>query len=550
MGGVIDSPAQQRCDAAAMLRRQGLVVPPCELREPHTCRDVLVRDESGQVFRTDLILTHPRLDGVMVEPTPKPRGEPAPLCVAICVPIYDNPKTRFWRAYAMLQKPSSGSAAFNHRGATRCLDTHGYTIVEARNLLTDNALRSGKPNAPLDPQVTHVLFIDDDMEFPPDALKRLLDHDVPIVGGLCHSRRPPYHPILGRKHPEGRIGYGWCYHYPPNSLFEVDVTGGAFLLIKREVFERISDDCGPGVWWSQQNGRSEDFSFCERARAAGFKILVDTGLEIGHVAELVITSEVAKKLRTYHWDSWIPDPGVHPGSPIASIVIPTYNQKPKWLRAAILSASHQTVPVEVIVVDDGSDTPVPTEDWPENVRIYRLPRNRGISAALNTGIKAMTTRWFSWLSSDDLIDPRKIELQLEALHQSGGRASFHRWQAITEEGGFSTIADLPGWKTIDEQQRTLAQVCAINGSTVMIERTVFEDVGLFDEDFRYGQDYEMWCRIGSKFFWYPLEEILGTRREVPSNLTSTIANAAPDDPRKLRRDAEDASIRARYRWPR
>lgn len=464
------------------------------------------------------------------------------LCLALCTPHYDRPHPKYVSSERLLWKPSSVPGARMPGLGTHRLTTVGKPIAYARNMMTADALAAV-------PKVTHVLWIDDDMEFPEHALEKLLAHDTPIVGGLCHSRHFPYHPILGKKHHDER-GYGFCYHYPPNSLFEVDVTGGAFLLVKREVFEKMNEAGYKDKWWTERDGRSEDFSFCELARSLGYKVYVDTGLEIGHATEIMLTSEVAKKLRPFEWDAWIPDPGVQPGQPLASIVIPTYNQNPRWLKAAVLSAAKQTVPVEVIVVDDGSDPPVPFKGWPENVRVVRHNQNFGISAALNTGIKQMTTPYFCWLSSDDILDPRKVHTQLAALRQSGGKLAFHRFQVVGEEGGFSRFSDVPGWKSMEAQQMVLSLSCAINGSTVMIHKDVFDDVGMFDAEYRYSQDWEFWCRAGSRYFWYELGEILGTRRELPTNLTQTLAAAAQDDERRLRRDAEDASIRARYRWPR
>jgi hypothetical protein len=98
------------------------------------------------------------------------------------------------------------------------------------------------------------------------------------------------------------------------------------------------------------------------------------------------------------------------------------------------------------------------------------------------------------------------------------------------------------WRTLDNQRLYLGRTCMINGSTTMIHRQVFEDVGGFDESYRYGQDWEMWCRIGSKYLWHPIRKTLGSRRE-GENLTAAIAD---DSDKRKQRDAEDARIRARY----
>ncbi len=452
-------------------------------------------------------------------------------------------------SFENLRKPGRALPGSSHLHRAKRMD-----VVTARRLLTDKALST--------PSVTHLMWIDDDMSFAPDALERLLSWDLPIVGGLCHNRRDPYHPILG-KHMDPAWGngdgvVGFLYDHPPDARVEVDATGGAFLLVKRVVFEAITEKFGYGKWWAPIDDQSEDFSFCERARAAGFKVHVDTGLEVGHLAEVMITSKTGAKLRERQWNKWNPllDPkDVQKGTPRASIVIPTYNQRPRLLKAAVMSAMSQTVPVEVIVVDDGSEThaSVVLGDVINSPHFKLLThhQNRGIAAALNTGIAAMGTDWFCWLSSDDLFDPRKVELQQASMAQAGAKAGFHGYMSMGVEAGyFGRYAILPDWRTMEEQHRLLSQACLVNGSTTMIHRTALEEAAIapgvyFDPEFRFGQDWEAWLRIGAKHLWHKTEEILGTRRE-GGNLTQEIAAEPEGSERRQRRDREDQMIRERY----
>lgn len=222
----------------------------------------------------------------------------------------------------------------------------------------------------------------------------------------------------------------------------------------------------------------------------------------------------------------------------ASIVIPTYNQRPEFLKASIESALGQTAPVEVIVVDDGSTPPV---EMPGGMVAICHPCNLGISAALNTGIRAMSTDWFCWLSSDDLIVPEKVEIQLAACERSGAKASFHRYYVMNGSGE-PTASTFPNWPNHKRQKQELGVGCLINGSTVMIHRSVFDDMGLFDASYRFGQDWEMWCRIAQKYEWLGINEFLGTRRS-DGNLTERIAR---DEELRRIRDDEDRKIRRLY----
>jgi GT2 family glycosyltransferase len=443
------------------------------------------------------------------------------------MPIYEKAEPITMRCLRELQVPPG----------THMIDQPGQLIEEARNGLTAEVLTTN---------CTHLLWIDDDMTFKPDSLMRLLAHAKPIVGGLCFSRHFPYHPVLGRRLPEWcarEIPYGFVYQYPPDALLEVDVTGAAFLLVERQVLDRMFEKCGRN--WFTKRKFSEDWSFCERAKELGFPIYVDTGTKLGHIGKFLFDEESVKKVRPFEWESWIPDmteDNYVDGKPMASIVIPTFNQVPKYLKAAILSAAKQTLPVEVIVVDDGSDPPVPLTGWPANVRVLRQG-NAGISRALNAGIATMTTDWFCWLSSDDMFATNKVERQLAALSQARLKAGFHRYQSVIDgDDGWSTFSVLPVWRTILEQQSMLAQSCMINGSTVMLHRSIFDEVGLFDPSYRYSQDWEMWCRVAQKHFWFGLGDNLGTRRE-GANLTAAIEK---DTELTRVRDAENEAIQAKY----
>lgn len=461
--------------------------------------------------------------------------------IAICLPSYAGGKNLFHRCLRHLHKPFEGGRL---EGTTHVFETYGMVIDKARNTLVEAALNA-------DPDISHLLWIDDDMTFPADALMRLLDHGKPFVGGLCHNRRPPYQPIVLRYHDEaiaaGHQRYGFVYHYPPNNLFEVDATGAAFKLVAREVYEKIGSD-----WYTPAEGLSEDLSFCRRVKNAGYPIYVDTGLQIGHITEVVVNAEFAAKNREYHnWDNWRPMSGtVAEGMPVASVIIPTYNQKTSYLKAAVLSACLQSVPVEVIVVDDGSDEPVTLDmlfESTDNVgsfvyllRIIRHERNQGISAALNTGIEAMKTDWFCWLSSDDYFIFDKVERQLAACEQGGFKACFTGWESVQENEHHARVGPRLQFQSQEEQQARLTQQCAINGSTIMVHYDMVQAVGGFDETFKYSQDWDFMKRVGEKTFWYGIPEILVTRREGPHNLTAAIA---ADEAMTKERNAEDARVR-------
>jgi LmbE family N-acetylglucosaminyl deacetylase/GT2 family glycosyltransferase len=99
-------------------------------------------------------------------------------------------------------------------------------------------------------------------------------------------------------------------------------------------------------------------------------------------------------------------------TPVASVIIPSY-QHAQYIRDAVDSALAQTVPVEVIVVDDGStdDTVAQLASYDERVTVIRLPHG-GPSVARNAGIDAARGEFVMLLDADDFIMPNKVERQL------------------------------------------------------------------------------------------------------------------------------------------
>lgn len=111
------------------------------------------------------------------------------------------------------------------------------------------------------------------------------------------------------------------------------------------------------------------------------------------------------------------------GSPMVSIVVPTFNVGPALLRAAIASALAQTfTDLEVIVVNDAStdDTMTAVGEFTDpRLRVINLDENRGLSGARNAGTDIARGRWLSFLDADDRMMPAMIERLLEIAEKSG-----------------------------------------------------------------------------------------------------------------------------------
>lgn len=129
-------------------------------------------------------------------------------------------------------------------------------------------------------------IVGDDHSFNRDTIMRLLAHDVDIVAPLCVKRAPPFSLVAYDREegldPQGRMQFNTMEFedLPEDGLFEVAAAGTAGMLIKREVFEALEEP-----WFLNSDGltTNEDVTFCRRARAEGFKVLLDPGTRIGHL---------------------------------------------------------------------------------------------------------------------------------------------------------------------------------------------------------------------------------------------------------------------------
>jgi hypothetical protein len=200
-------------------------------------------------------------------------------------------------------------------------------------------------------------------------------------------------------------------------------------------------------------------------------------------------------------------------NPLVSVVIPTFNQA-SYLAEAIDSVLGQTYRhLETIVVDDGSTdrTPDVIASYGDRVTAFRQD-NRGAANALNAGIRAARGDMICWLSSDDAYLPTKVERQVEALVSAPDAGMCCTgWETMDATGAILKRYPEPPWVHADPVVSIFWRN-PINGTTVMIPRPVFDELGLFDEGLRADVDGDMWLRIATRRAIVTVPEILARYR--------------------------------------
>ena len=161
---------------------------------------------------------------------------------------------------------------------TRIISYERVMIDSVRNMIAKRALEGN---------YEYLLFLDDDMTFPPNLYFRLKARKKKIIGALAFKREPPFEPCVYKK--KGKYFYPF---FPPKGCVEVDAIGAAGLLIHTSVLKKIKYPWFETGYDEEGNHWSVDFDFCKKAKKAGFKIFCDSTIEMGHIgSNPIITKE-------------------------------------------------------------------------------------------------------------------------------------------------------------------------------------------------------------------------------------------------------------------
>ena len=187
-----------------------------------------------------------------------------------------------------------------------------------------------------------------------------------------------------------------------------------------------------------------------------------------------------------------------------SVVIPCYNSA-RYLGSAVDSVLGQGYdgPIEILVVDDGSN-----DGSLELARLLGPPTivlqhpggiNRGVSASRNLGIRYARHTMVAFLDADDLWLPGHLaSLTKEFASNPSAGIAYDNARYSDEHGRI--FGDRLGQHHRALGPSELFLDCCIHMSSVLVRRSVFEDVGLFDENLMYSEDHDMWLRILEQFY--------------------------------------------------
>ena len=186
-------------------------------------------------------------------------------------------------------------------------------------------------------------------------------------------------------------------------------------------------------------------------------------------------------------------------------IIPTFNRE-KYIKQTVDSVLAQDYAnVELITVDDGSTDgtyEILVEYAEQNkLRLLTHPgrENRGQSAALNLGLENASGEFIAILDSDDLFLPGKLTAQVEYLNSFPEVGLVYGMgEAVDGDGGWLYNIHSPDHVEPNDANAVLLDCYFLLPQNALVRRSVYDQVGGFEESFRAAQDHDMLIRIAEK----------------------------------------------------
>ena len=198
------------------------------------------------------------------------------------------------------------------------------------------------------------------------------------------------------------------------------------------------------------------------------------------------------------------------GLPLVSVIIPTFNRA-YCLAETIHSVLTQSG-FELIVVDDGStdDTQKVLKNF-SDIRVIHLRENRGVSYARNRGIEEARGSLICFLDSDDLWEEGKLEAQMKWMQGHPECQAVYTDEKWIRNGVRVNQMNKHRKYSGDIFKQSLP-LCIVSPSSVMLRKSLLDEVGVFDESMPVCEDYDLWLRIAIRYPFKFLSDKLIVKR--------------------------------------
>jgi len=247
---------------------------------------------------------------------------------------------------------------------------------------------------------------------------------------------------------------------------------------------------------------------------------------------------------------------------LVSVIIATYNRE-NFLKETIDSVLAQTYKnFELIIIDDGStdSTKKIVKSYNDSRIKYFYQKNSGQNSAKNNGLLAAKGKYITILDSDDVILPKKLELQVNALEKNHLSAVVYGGIILIDSNSNEIGKQKLKIHSGNVLKELLFTNFLYNGSNALFKRECIEKTGLFDESVKRMTDWDLYLRISLYFNFICIQADLLKYRVHNENMSCGYQKyekngkiilerifSNPDFPKSLRRYKNKAyALRERY----
>lgn len=183
-------------------------------------------------------------------------------------------------------------------------------------------------------------------------------------------------------------------------------------------------------------------------------------------------------------------------SPTVSVLMAVYNTPENFINSSIASIIGQSLQdLELVIIDDGSDesTSCLLRAWAKQdprIRLHKLPTNVGLTKALNIGLQLVKGTYVARQDSDDISSNNRLASQKRFLE------SHPEFDAAgTDTLLIDSVGNPIGSVKIDPALENLAQRNLLVHGSMIFRRSVFNELGGYNETMKLAQDYELYLRM-------------------------------------------------------
>lgn len=193
-------------------------------------------------------------------------------------------------------------------------------------------------------------------------------------------------------------------------------------------------------------------------------------------------------------------------NPLVSVIMSVKDDEDNIFNAvkSILSQTYQNI--ELLVVDDySSDSTyeILKSIDSDKLKVFRNKENIGLTKSLNFLIKKTNGEYIARQDSDDLSFKNRIESQLEIIHNNSIDLVCSR--AIVKDSN----RIIPGISFYLPLNFILKIKNPIIHGTILIKKSTLVDIGSYDEEFKYAQDYRLILNLQrNKYKIFQMNEVL------------------------------------------